>query len=131
VQTDKTAESMAEMQKEIRGIRGDAPPTEAELAKVQDKSTLTLPGRWQTNGAVLDDLLELVRFGLPDDYWDAYAGRVRALGLADLDAEAKRVIQPDRLVWLVVGDRAVVEPGIRELGLGEIRLLDADGNPIE
>jgi zinc protease len=35
------------------------------------------------------------------------------------------------LVWVVVGDRATVEPAIRELGLGEIRLLDADGQPLD
>jgi hypothetical protein len=28
----------------------------------------------------------------------------------------------------VVGDRAVIEPGIRALGLGELRVLKADGS---
>jgi len=30
----------------------------------------------------------------------------------------------------VVGDRAKIEAGIRELNFGEIRLLDADGKPL-
>jgi len=30
----------------------------------------------------------------------------------------------------VVGDRAKIEPGIRELNFGEIHFVDADGNPI-
>jgi zinc protease len=34
------------------------------------------------------------------------------------------------MVWVVVGDRSKVEAGIKELGLGEIRLLDADGKPL-
>jgi zinc protease len=33
------------------------------------------------------------------------------------------------MVWLVVGDRAKIEAGIRELKLGEVVLLDADGHP--
>ncbi|NNF51308.1 MAG: insulinase family protein, partial [Gammaproteobacteria bacterium] len=92
VQTDKTAESIAEINKEISGIRSDAmPPTEEELAKIKDKKTLTLPGRWETNDAVRGDILEMQRFGLPDDYWATYAGTVRALTLADVSAQAERV----------------------------------------
>ena len=133
VQTDRTAESMAEIDKEVRGIRsgGSRPPTADELAKVTDQNTLTLPGRWETNGAVMASLIEMTRFDLPDDYWDAYADAVRGVGLADVSAQADRVLQPDNLVWIVVGDRVRIEDKIRALGLGEIRFLDADGNPVE
>ncbi|HVT02964.1 MAG TPA: hypothetical protein VHL58_06260 [Thermoanaerobaculia bacterium] len=41
------------------------------------------------------------------------------------------VIHPDKLVWVVVGDREKIEPGIRELNLGEIHVIDADGNPVQ
>jgi len=130
VQTDKTKESMAEIQREIEAIRsgGDQPPTDEELARIQDKKTLTLPGRWETNGAVMGDIVEMVRFGIPEDYWDGYVGRVRALTLEDVGGQADRVLQPDRMVWVVVGDRAKIEAGISDLGLGDIRLIDADGN---
>ena len=133
VQTDRTAESMAEIDKEIRGIRsgGARPPTADELAKVTDQNTLTLPGRWETNGAVMASLIEMARFDLPDDYWDTFADAVRGVGLSDVSAEADRVLQPDNLVWIVVGDRGRIEEKIRGLGLGEMRFLDADGNPVE
>ncbi len=131
VQTDKTAESMAEIDKEISGISSDAaPPNEEELAKIKNKTTLTLPGRWETNGAVLGDIVEMVRFGLPDDHWSKYAETVRALTLADVTAQARRVLQPGKMTWVVVGDRAKIEGTIRALGLGEIRFIDADGNPV-
>lgn len=133
VQTDRTAESMAEIDKEVRGIRsgGSRPPTADELAKVTDQNTLTLPGRWETNGAVMASLIEMTRFDLPDDYWDTFADAVRGVGLSDVSAQADRVLQPDNLVWIVVGDRVRIEDKIRALGLGEIRFLDADGNPVE
>lgn len=133
VQTDRTAESMAEIDKEVRGIRsgGRRPPTADELAKVTDQNTLTLPGRWETNGAVMASLIEMTRFDLPDDYWDTFADAVRGVGLSDVSAQADRVLQPDNLVWIVVGDRVRIEDKIRALGLGEIRFLDADGNPVE
>ena len=133
VQTDRTAESMAEIDREVGSIRtgGDQPPTADELARVKDQRTLTLPGRWETNGAVMADLVQMVRFGLPDDHWETYVEAVRGLSLAEIRAEADRVLQPDRMIWVVVGDRARIEESIRELDLGGIRFLDADGNPVE
>ncbi|MCY3964055.1 MAG: pitrilysin family protein [Acidobacteria bacterium] len=133
VQTDRTAESMAEIDKEVRGIRsgGSRAPTADELAKVTDQNTLTLPGRWETNGAVMASLIEMTRFNLPDDYWDTFADAVRGVGLSDVSTQADRVLQPDNLVWIVVGDRVRIEEKIRALDLGEMRFLDADGNPVE
>ncbi len=133
VQTDKTAESMAEIDKELRGIRsgGGRPPTAAELSRVTDQNTLTLPGRWETNGSVMASLAEMTRFGFADDYWDTFADAVRSVTLADVRAQADKVLQPDNLVWIVVGDRALIEEKIRGLNLGEVRFLDADGNPVE
>jgi zinc protease len=132
VQTDKTADALAEIRKELTGIRpgGGRPPTPEELDKVKDQETLTLPGRWETNGAVLNDIVELVRFDLAEDYWSTYADRVRGLGLSDVKEQAEEELHPDRTVWVVVGDRSKVEAGIRELGLGEIRFIDADANPV-
>jgi zinc protease len=49
----------------------------------------------------------LVEYGLPDDYYEK-----------------------DNLVWVVMGDRSKIEAGVRELNLGEVKFLDADGQPI-
>src|SRR5580658_6981322 len=130
VQTDKTKESMAEIDKEVRGILAGKPPTAEELAKVQANETLSLPGSRETMTEVANSIETLVEYGLPDDYYDKYAGRVRALQVSDIEAIAKRVVRPDNLVWVVVGDRAKIEAGIRELNLGELKLLDADGKPM-
>lgn len=127
VQTDKTADSMAEIDKELTGVVGDTPPTADEVEKVQDQSTLTLPGRWETNDAVLGSLSEIVRFDLADDYWDLYPATVRALDRETVVDAAKQIVRPDDVVWVVIGDRKEIETGVRELGLGEIRHLDADG----
>ncbi|HEX6966755.1 MAG TPA: pitrilysin family protein [Gemmatimonadaceae bacterium] len=130
VQTDKTAESLRELSKELHGVVGDHPITADELTKVQDDLTLSLPGRWETNGAVGASIAEMVRFGLPLDYYDRYAAAVRALTVADLNKAARQVVHPDHLVWVVVGDRAKIESGVRALNLGEVKLLDADGKAV-
>jgi len=128
VQTDKTKESMSEIQKELNGILGSIPVSEDELARAKASETLTLPGRWETMSAVGNSIAEIVRFGLDDDYFNTYSDRVRALALNDLNGAAQTVVHPGNLVWVVVGDREKIEPGIRELNLGAISVIDADGN---
>jgi zinc protease len=127
VQTDKTKESVAELLKEMRGIEGDRPVTAEELRAARDNMTLSLPGQWETTAAVLGSIGEIIRFGFDDRYYDGYAAKVRAVSLSDA-AAATRVVQPDKLAWVIAGDRAKIEPGLRELGLGEVKAIDADGN---
>jgi len=129
VQTDKTRESIVEMQKELREIVSARPVLPAELDRAKASLTLTLPGTWETIGAVAGTIDEIVAFGLDDRYFDTYADKVRAQTAASVTAAASRTVLPDHLVWVIVGDRARIEPGLRSLDLGEIHLVDADGNP--
>jgi zinc protease len=130
VQTDKTKESLVEVNKELRAILADRPVTAEELVRIKANETLSLPGSRETLNEVGFSIIDLVQFGWPDDYYDTMTGKISALTTSDLDAVAKQVVHPDNLVWVVVGDRAKIEAGIRELGFGEIRLIDADGNPL-
>jgi zinc protease len=34
------------------------------------------------------------------------------------------------MVWIIVGDRAKIEAGVKELNLGKIRFIDADGHAL-
>jgi zinc protease len=130
VQTDKTALSMAELRREMVEIRSTRPPEEDELARVMDEKTLTLPGNWETAGSVLGSLAAMVRYGYDDDYWDTYADSVRGTTLSDVSEAAKKYVQPDSLVWVVVGDREKIEEEVRSLEYGEVTFLDVDGDPI-
>ena len=130
VQTDKTKESLAEMNKEFRGILSDHPLSADELAKIQANETLSLPGSRETEDSVGRSIIDLVQFGLPDDYYETYAGKVRALKTSDVEDAAKTVVHPDNLIWVIVGDRAKIEAGVKELGLGETRFLSPDGKPL-
>ena len=131
VQTDKTKESLVEMNKELRDILATRPPTTDELEKVQKNLTLSLTGEWETNQAVAGSLSQLVQYGFPDDYWTTYPQKVRDLTLPNVTDAAKKVLHPDNLVWVVIGDRSKIEEGIRSLGYGEIQFLDGDGNPVK
>jgi zinc protease len=131
VQSDKTKESMAEFAKELGAIVKDKPVTQEELAKTKRQQVLELAGNWETIGAISGSIGEIVTYGLPDDYYSTYSEKVKSLELTDVKKSTDEVIHLDRLVWVVVGDLAKIEPGIRELGYGEIRYITPDGKLIE
>jgi zinc protease len=131
VQADKTAEAMVEIKRELDDFVGARPPTAQEVATSKNGSTLTLPGRWETSRSVARDIAALVRFHLPDDYWSRYAELVARLTVGEVDAAAKRLLAPNQLTWVVVGDRGVVESKVRALGFGDIAVIDANGKPVE
>jgi zinc protease len=131
VQSDKTKEAIEEVRMELNGILKDHKITEEEFSINKKKQVLELAGRWQTMAAVRQSIGEIVTYGLPEDYYKTYSARVKALELAKVQAAAEMVVKPERLTWVIVGDLAKIEPGIRELNLGEVHYVDGDGKVIE
>ena len=130
VQCDKTADSMREVQKELQWIAGEKPPTAEEFAKTQADVVLGLPGSWETIGRVADSVGEIVQYNLPDTYYKDYPARIKGLQTEAVQDAARRVIKPNSLVWVIVGDKVKIEASIKALGLGDIKYIDADGNPL-
>jgi zinc protease len=129
VQTDKTKESVVEVARELKDITKDRVITADEMANAKTRLALSLPGRWETSNQVMAALRDQVQFNLPADYYDTYGGKVKELTLKNTNDAAVEVVKPQNLTWVIIGDRAKIESGIRELNLGEIRVVDADGNP--
>ncbi len=130
VQTDKTKESIEELIKEYRNIVGDKPISEEELKDEQTNSTLSLPGSFETVQQLSGAYANILQYNLPPDYYNTFTQKVLAVTPAEANETAKKYIQPHHLIWLVVGDMSKVEAGIRELNIGEVHKIDADGNPV-
>jgi zinc protease len=131
VQTDKTKESLVELRKELRDIASKRPVTEAEFKKVQTNAILELPGTWETNGAVLGDLQSTLMYNRGMDYLNNYALILQKFTLEDIQKGAKDVVKPDQLTWVIVGDRAKIEKGVRELNIGTVQIIDSEGNIVK
>lgn len=128
VQIDKTAESAKELQREVvQYVTAKAPAKPEELSRIQATEVRGLPGSYETGRAVLATLGDIVLFGRPDDYPQQRATRLVALGVDQLKAAA-RAIQPAALTWIIVGDLKKIEAPIRGLGLGDVKVVDADGH---
>ncbi|WP_193162635.1 M16 family metallopeptidase [Microbulbifer hainanensis] len=130
VQTDKTSESLAELQKELHAYVGDEPAQAEELQKLKDKRINELPGRFETIAAVSGAVSGMVTYDRPLDYMDGYADRIRNMDLASVRTMAQETVKPDQFIWVVVGDKQKIVDGIRDLDIGPINEIDADGNPV-
>jgi zinc protease len=127
VQTDRTADAVAELLEEFRQILGAKPATRDERDRVVRNSAFSLPGQYETNGAVLSALLANDRFGRPDDFVSTLAEQYRATTLDSVQAAAQAVLQPGHLTWVIVGDRAEILEDLQRLEIAPVELMDADG----
>ncbi|MEY4762225.1 MAG: hypothetical protein RLZZ200_2081 [Pseudomonadota bacterium] len=130
VQSDKTAESLAEVRRELDEFVTTRPPTGKEVADARNSMTLTLPGSNETVSEVAGSYADILIFGLPESYYNDYVGAVQALTQERFAQAAKQLVNPGAVQWIVVGDLAKVEAKVRALNLGEVTVLDVDGKTL-
>jgi len=112
---------------ELKDIITTRAPTEAEIKFARDSLVLQLPGSNETAGEVAGSYADVLTYGLKDTYWNDYVDEVRAITPQKLTMAAQKLIHPDALTWVIVGDLSKIEAGVRKLNLGEVKVLDADG----
>jgi zinc protease len=125
VQTDKTAETMQEIAKEINGIYHEQPISDSEFKQVRSAQALRISGKWETLDQVMTSMTELVLFHLPEDYFQTVAQRFNTVTCSETRQAAIQILRPKNLTWIIVGDRAKIESAVQKTGLGEIRLQEA------
>ena len=130
VQTDKTAESMVEIRKELRDVIGARKPEDAELKFARDSIAIALPGSNETSSEIAGSYGEIVTYGLKDSYWNDLVGDLDTLTPAMVNESSGRLVHPDSLTWVVVGDLSKIEKPVRALNFGEVTVLDTDGKPV-
>lgn len=129
MQTAVTKESVMELMKELKGICGDMPITQKELDYNKQSLIRRYPSGFETIGAMSNQLANLVTYGLPDSYFNDYIAKINAVTLDDVSRVARQYLDPSKMAIVIVGDRKVIEPGLKELGM-PITILDADGNVV-
>ncbi len=123
VQTDKTKESIAEILKELNGYINDKPATSAELEKVIANKVARVPGSYEKKRTLLSALASAYRKGESVDYLEQYPAKVQNVALGDVAKEAKHIIKPNAMTWVIVGDVAKIKAEVESLNLGDITYL--------
>jgi zinc protease len=119
VQTGATSAAIHEVVKEIEEIAASRPVTAAEMSLARAALTRGYPRNFETAEQIARSVAQLALYGLPDDYFERFVPTIAALELDALARVAETHLHPSRLVALVVGDRAVIEPTLGALPFGE------------
>ena len=117
VQSDRTGDALRQLINQMRLLPARRPVEPGELARVTDGNIRGLPNRFETNMAVLGAVIQNERLGRPDDYQRTLPDRYRHIDAAALNTAARTWLQPDGLTVVVVGDRKLVEPQLKWLGV--------------
>ena len=129
VQTDVTGDALSETIKEARRIISDTPVSKDEFESARASLVREFPSLFETQGQILEGLAQIVSYDLPDDYYNHIVDEITATSLENVNRIAKEILDQDRLVTLLVGDRSVIEEQIKTLGW-DICLLDYNGRII-
>ena len=127
VETPATRASIDELVREMEEIRTTRPLDATELADSQARLIQGFPQQFQTIGGVAGSLGDLLVDERPLDEWATFGDRVSALTLEDLAGVTMGGLDPDRVVWILVGDWAEIGPELEGMGLGEVEVLGREG----
>jgi len=112
-----------EMKKYMEGISKD------DLNQVKNTLLLSNAGKFETLQQLNAMLSPIVLYNLPFDYIKQREEFVQKLTPAEHELLSQKFIHPDKLIYLIVGDKATQFDKLKDLGLGEPILLTTDGQP--
>ncbi|MGA9995778.1 MAG: pitrilysin family protein [Pyrinomonadaceae bacterium] len=130
VQTNKTKESVIEFVNELKNISGAKPITETELAAAKANRIRGYAQQFESLGRIADQIAQLWAQNLPMSDLQRETGELEKASLSSVNAVAQKYATPNGTMLLLVGDLSKIEAGVRELNLGEIVILDAEGKQV-
>ncbi|MGY8781260.1 MAG: insulinase family protein, partial [Fidelibacterota bacterium] len=87
--------------------------------------------RFETLGSLRGMIGDIATYGFPFDYIKDQEESVKSMTVASHNALAKKLIRPNEMIYLVVGDAATQLEGMKSLGFGDPILLDANGDLVK
>ena len=127
VRTDVTGPAAKELMKEIRNFPQN-PSTKAELNDAKESSIRSLPGEFETTGAIANAISSIFVYDYPLDHYAALPAKYQAVTQADIARAAKEYLHPDQLIVLAAGDRSKIQGPLTDAGVGPVEVRDINGN---
>jgi len=127
VRTDVTGPATKEMMKEIRNFPQN-PSSPEELRAAKESSIRSLPGDFETAGAIANAISSIFVYDYPLDHYAALPAKFEAITQADIVRVAKEYLHPDQLIVLAAGDRSRIEAPLTDAGVGPVEVRDINGN---
>lgn len=122
VATEVTAAALADTWQVLRTLAADGLTDEERDVAVQNLVGVA-PLKYETAAAVAGTLADQVEQQLPDDFQARLYAALADTGTAEATAAVVRAFPADRLVTVLVGDASQIADPVRELGIGEVRVV--------
>lgn len=127
--TAKTDSALMEFMNEIRGVRGDQPPTDEEMRAAKAALVQSLPEDFASVEGVNGAITSIYTNALPQAYYQQFASNVNAVTKDDVVRVARQYVDPEHLAIVIVGDRRVIEAPIEATHVAPVVVLDVNGDP--
>ena len=124
VQTDKTAPAITEILREYNEYINSSPINEEELSKIKNARTLRLPGQYETLGALLGGIEDIVKYNRDFDYLDTIADKRNSIKLEDVQSATTKYLDTNKWTWVIVGDLNEIENPVRDLNIGPVKVIE-------
>ncbi|MBP7184033.1 MAG: insulinase family protein [Saprospiraceae bacterium] len=85
---------------------------------------------YETLGDKLGILQNISTYGLPIDYIKQNEDILSKMSLTDAKSYINKYVNPKKMVYFVTGDAKSQLERVKELGIGDVILIDKNGNPI-
>ncbi|MGH9887027.1 MAG: M16 family metallopeptidase [bacterium] len=126
----KTDSALIEWFRELRGIRGDRAVTDGELEFARTNRVAGMPATLESNDQVANAVVNILQNNLPADYYDQYVRRIGSITGAEITRVATKFVDPENTVIVIVGDRKIIEPGLKAANIGPVVIVDEKGQPV-
>ena len=97
-----------------------------ELTRAKHYVSLRYPLGFETTGDIAARMEQALVHHLPDDYFSTYVQKIESVSAAEVQRVAQKYIAPGKFAVVIAGDRAAIEPGIKALNLGPIKIVTVD-----
>ncbi|HEY2517443.1 MAG TPA: pitrilysin family protein [Polyangiaceae bacterium] len=116
---EKTGPAVTEILKEVERIRTE-PVSDQELTDAKAYMIRALPARFETAEQTAGSVANLAVYGLPLDEYATRAARIEKITADDVKRVAATYLNPGAYRLVVVGDAAVVEGQLGQVGMGAV-----------
>ena len=129
VRTDATADSIVQFENEIRAY-AESGISESELSFTRKSIGQRDALAFETPGQKLGFLARILEYDLDESFVDEQNQILAAIGEDEINELAKKHLDMQNMIIIVVGDKSVILPDLENLGY-EIVEMDANGMPVE
>ena len=127
VRTEVTEPALGDLLAELAKMR-DQPVPADEFRDAQRSLTASFALSLENPADLLNLYIVRQLYNFPVDYWDRYTERIMAVTAAQVQAVARKYLDPSKLQIAAVGDAAKIESALRKFG--PVQVYDDEGRPV-